>query len=132
MNIYEEILDKLEDFWFWLQENWVSALLTLLLVALVLFVGIYEYKHYTGIKEGFVTSKDFDPASCTTTYISQKVGDTTVMTPMQSCHGDTYTLWIADKEENTNWFEVPADVWNDAELGNYFDSKCMCLRGNDD
>lgn len=128
MDIYEKIFDKLEDFWIWLME----ALAAIFIVAVVLFVGVYQYRHITGIKEGFVTSKDFDPASCTTTYVSQKVGDTTITTPMQNCHGDTYTLWIADRDKDTNWYEVPADVWNTAKLGDYFDSKCMCLRGTDD
>jgi len=34
-----------------------------------------------------------------------------------------------DGKEQTNWFDVPKDVWNGAKVGQWYDDNCVCIEG---
>lgn len=123
--------NRLQEFMDWIKDYWVVVVLFALLIAIIVGAGWVTYLHVTGIQEGAVYSKSFDPAACVTTMYPMTTSNgkttTTVYYPQTHCHGDVYTLYIKQGDK-TNWFEVPSDVWTSAQNGDWFSVNCYCFK----
>jgi hypothetical protein len=100
-------------------------ILLILVIGLLVMIGLVVYsqvQHITGIKEGTVISKQFEPAGCIMIPHVHTVNNVTYTTYSQSCHGDRYTIWYADENKKNYDYVSPAD-YQTIQLGDYFDSR---------
>lgn len=94
------------------------VLVCLALLAYVLFL------QFTGIQEGTVYQKDYIPAHV--------VEDENALgTPEAQYRPAQYILRIeanVDDQRETNWFEVPSFVFQEAQLGDLYSNTCVCIK----
>jgi hypothetical protein len=115
----------------WIIENlgWILGAILILLVGFVVSIFV---AHATGIQAGYVYDKDYSGPSNYTTYSTVTTGKTSITIPQQHHADEKFTLRIRQMndskgEYDTNYFDVPESIWTAAKLGDYFDSRCMCI-----
>lgn len=108
-----------------------GALIVLAVVGFLGFVFYATYQHATGIQSGYVFKKDYSPASETTTYQTITTGKTTTTIPVKHQYNESYKLYFRvrgeDGKTQENYADVPADVWQKAQIGQWFDGDCFCV-----
>lgn len=109
------------------------GLLIAIFVAFLGFIVYVGYAHATGIHEGEIYRKEYSAAYETTDSHTVTNGKTTT-TYYTPRHIDaTYRLLIRargdDGKEQTNWFDVPKDVWDGAKVGQWYNDNCVCIEG---
>lgn len=113
-----------------------AAVISVLLLAIVsVFVGFIIFVIYaqaTGIQAGEIYKKEFHAAYDTvdTQFASNGKTTTTVIVPRHV--NEAYSLLIRamdkDGKPQMNRFDVPANVWNVAKIGEWYDNDCVCLK----
>lgn len=107
----------------WLLDNlgWLIGVIFILIIGFIVsvFVG-----HANGIQAGYVFDKDYNGPSVVRT--SAKTGSVPIY------YNEKFTLKIRQRDDGSdeyewNYFEVPESIWTEAKLGDYFDSRCMCI-----
>jgi hypothetical protein len=115
----------------WLFDNlgWIVGAFLILLVGFIVSVFV---AHANGIQAGYVYDKDYSGPRSWVDYHTTVAGKTTVTIPVQRHTNESFTLRIRQMndskgEYDTNYFDVPESIWTAAKLGDYFDSRCMCI-----
>lgn len=84
-------------------------------IALMIFTVVALFHHATGIKEGTIYDKDYDPAY--TTYIHSGK----VMVPQY--HSESWQLYFKDENGNKNWVDVDETTYSQYDVGDYWDGE---------
>lgn len=101
--------------------NLLQILLACAVVGLIfggILLGVKScISHYEKVQTtGEVTSRDFHPSGCTTSYYTQKIGDSYVQMPQQNCWGDSWSIKVTTGEA---WGGDPYTVEQDISEGDY-------------
>lgn len=66
---------------------------------------------------GVIVGKDYDRGSCTTTYITKKVGESKVRTPSTKCKSDEYELDVRTDEGKVREVDVDPYTFQQVNVG---------------
>lgn len=95
--------------------KYVFYSLVAIMIALVIFGCVGLFQHVTGINEGVIYQKDYDPPRTTFIYSGK------VMVPQY--HAADWTLYFKDDNGNKNWVNVDETTYHQYDIGDYWDGE---------